>query len=346
MRVTIKEVAKQAKVSAATVSLVLNNAPGISTTTREHVLQVMKDLNYRPDSLARSFSTRRAQSVGLVMPPWRGSFDDPYFTRLMRGVLESVRDQDYHLVLEVADSRFVEQRLWNDLFITRRVDGFLVAAPTLDQEYLVDLARHDIPALLINGARPDLPALNYVGYDDFRCGIDATYYLIGLGHRRIAHLAGPQNEASAVLRLDGFREALTRSRIAVDECDVLVTDDYRGDSAVKSMQALLKRPARSRPTAIFSANDTMAIAAMEVILASGYRIPEDFSIIGVDDTGAAAVATPALTTLRQEVFELARLATQRFLARLDNRTSDSGPLAERLQMTLVERASCAPPRTM
>src|SRR5438477_8833711 len=114
MRITIKDVAKKAQVSQATVSLVLNEAPGVSTATRERVMQVMKDLNYKPDALARSFSSRRAEAVGLVMPPSPEAFHDPYFTRLMLGTLEAVRDQGFTLLLEVADKRFVSQRLWDD----------------------------------------------------------------------------------------------------------------------------------------------------------------------------------------------------------------------------------------
>ncbi len=341
MRVTIKDVARHAKVSQTTVSLVLNDAPGVSTATRAHVLAVMKQLDYKPDSLARSFSSRRAAAVALVMPPWREAFDDPYFTRLLQGVLEAVRNNGYKLLLEVADARFVEQKLWHDLFAYKRVDGLIIATPQLDQDYLVDLAAHGHPALLLNGERPDLPNLDFVGYDDFRCGLDATYYLIGLGHRRIAHLAGQQDQASAVNRLLGYREALSRARIPFRAKDVLKCQ-YIGDGVPAAMRTLLARPEKERPTALYCANDSIALEAIKKAQAAGLRVPRDLSVIGVDDTGAAAKAEPPLTTMRQEIGSLACFAAERFIQKLEQRSAPPR-LEEHLPMELVERATCAPP---
>ncbi len=340
MRITIKDVARQANVSQATVSLVLNDAPGVSQATREHVRQIMRDLDYTPDALARSFSSRRAKAVALVMPPWTEFFADPYYTHIIRGVLETIRDRGYQMLLEIADDRFAEQKLWQNLFACKRIDGLMIATPNLDQAYLAEIAAQHLPTVLINGARPDLPELDYVGFDDFRAGVDATYYLIGLGHRRVAHLAGPQNQASAVRRLEGYREALSRARIPLREEDIL-EGDYRPDSAALAMRGWIARPAAERPTAIFCANDTMALAAMREAQEAGLRVPNDLSLIGVDDTGAAAESTPPLTTMRQDIYALSRAAADRFLTKIESRAALPVPLMERLPMELIERGSCA-----
>jgi LacI family transcriptional regulator len=339
MRVTIKDVAKQARVSPATVSLVLNNAPGVSTVTREKVMRVMSEVNYKPDALARSFSSRRAEAIALVMPPTLESLNDPYFMNLLRGTLEAVRDHGYKMLLEIADERFIEQRLWEDLFLRNRIDGLVVATPQLDQEYLKALAGSEYRALLVNGARPDIPELDFVGYDDVRCGNEATYYLIGLGHRRIAHLAGPQNQASAVSRLEGYQQALERARIPLRPEDVIV-GDYRSERAEEAMASLLERPVSERPTALFCANDTIALAAMGVAQAAGLSVPGDFSVIGVDDTGAAERSTPPLTTLRQDIYGLSHRASNLFLKKLEERTREV--IREYIPMTLIERGTCAP----
>ena len=339
MRVTIKDVARQASVSQATVSLVLNDAPGVSQATREHVRQIMRDLNYTPDALARSFSSRRAKAVALVMPPWKEFFADPYFTQIISGALEAIRDRGYQMLLEIADARFSEQKLWQNLFSCKRIDGLMIATPNLDHDYLNEIAAQRWPVMLINGARPDLPTLDYVGYDDFRAGVDATYYLIGLGHRRVAHLAGPQNQASAVRRLEGYREALNRARIPIREEDI-IEGDYRPEGAARAMREWLCRPAAERPTAIFCANDTMALTAMEAAQNAGLHIPSDLSLIGVDDTGAAAESVPPLTTLRQDIFALSRSAADHFLTKIETRTALPVPLLERLPMELIERGSC------
>ena len=339
MRVTIKDVARQANVSQATVSLVLNDAPGVSQATRLRVRGIMQELNYTPDALARSFSSRRAKAVALVMPPWREFFADPYFTQIINGSLEAIRDRGYQLLLEVADERFTEQKLWQNLFSCKRIDGLMIATPQLDQAYLQEIAAAHLPTLLINGARPDLPALDYVGFDDFRAGVDATYYLIGLGHRRVAHLAGPSSHASGVRRQEGYREALNRARIPIREEDI-IEGDYRPDSALLAMREWLCRPAAERPTAIFCANDTMALAAMRAAQEAGLNIPRDLSLIGVDDTGPAAESSPPLTTMRQDIYALARSAADHFLTKLETRTAIPVPLTERLPMELIERGSC------
>ncbi|MDX1931246.1 MAG: LacI family DNA-binding transcriptional regulator [Capsulimonadales bacterium] len=340
MRITIKDVAKQARVSPATVSLVLNNAPGVSAMTREKVLRVIAEIDYKPDALARRFSSGRTEAIALIMPPEIISLYDPYFMSLIRGAIEAARDRGFRMLLELADARFMEQRIWEDLFRKKYVDGLVIATPFLDQEYLSEIPRAGFQAILVNGDRSDIPELDYVGYDDVRCGFEATYYLIGLGHRRIAHFAGPTNQASALKRFEGFRQALERARIPFRPEDIY-PGDYMSEMAAAAMRRMLSRPTEDRPTAIFAANDTTALGAMEVAKSAGLAVPEHISIIGVDDTGAAALAQPGLTTMRQDIHALTYRAVCRFLRKLEERAPER--IHERSPMTLIERGSCAPP---
>jgi LacI family transcriptional regulator len=259
----------------------------------------------------------------------------------MQGVLEAVRDKGDQLLLEVCDQRFVDHRLWRDLFAGKRVDGLLIATPYLDQGYLQDLHDQRSPVVLINGERPDLPGLDYVGYDDFACGVDATNYLIGLGHRRIAHVAGNMNQQSACRRLEGYRHAMAAAGLAVLDDDV-VYGDYLPLEGRDAARPLFERPEAERPTALFCANDTMALAIVEHQASKGLFVPRDFSVAGVDDTGAAAQATPALTTFRQDVFALSYKAADLFLQKLYS--PGSPPLQHRTKMQLIERASCGRPK--
>lgn len=337
MRTTIKDVARKARVAPSTVSLVLNEAPNVSPETRRQVLSAIQEMNYKPDQGARNFSLRCTKTVGLVLPPL-GALEDPYYLHLLTGVLEQSRDQGYRLLLEMADERYLAERIWEELFQRNQVDALIIATPSLSQSYLAEAADRDYPFLLINGARPDLPSLDYMGYDDVRCGLEATSYLVGLGHRRIGFLGGPEDQASAVDRFTGYCQAMQRARIPFRPEDVL-PGDYRRESAVQSISTLLKRPKRERPTALFSANDTMALSAMEVVREAGFSIPKDISILGVDDTGAAEKASPPLTTFRQDIQYLARIATGYLILRLQNRTLPV--VCERLPMQFMERASCA-----
>ncbi len=340
----MKDVAKQAKVSIATVSLVLNNEPGISSATRILVSKIIKDLHYTPDVQARRFSSGRAGTVGLVMPPWSAAFFDPYFLNLMQGTLEAVRDRGYQLLLEVCDARFLEHRLWHDLFAGKRVDGLLIATPYLDQGYLAELAARGSPTLLINGERADLPTLDYVGYDDTHCGEDATRYLYGLGHRRIAHMAGDLNHASAVNRLEGYKRALADLGLAVRP-DYVVVGDFMPVEAHDALQSLLAMNEADRPTAIFCANDTMAQSVITHLKERGLRVPQDFSVVGVDDNIRSASFDPPLTTYRQDLIGLSQRAATLFLEKLEHKLPPQR-IFEKLPMERVERASCAPPRAI
>jgi LacI family transcriptional regulator len=341
MRVTMKDVAEAANVSVSTVSLVLNGVPGITESTREHVKAVMRRLNYTPNAQARRLASGQTHAVALVLPPWQATFADPYFLELMRGTLEAVRDRGYQMLLEVADERFMENHLWSDLFTAKKVDGLIIATPYLDQGYLGKVAEQGHPAMLINGERSDLPELDYVGYHDVRCGIDATNYLLGLGHRRIGHIAGSANQASAVHRLTGYRHAIGQAGLAFRD-DYVVNGDYMPLEARDALDRILALPRDQWPTAFFCANDTMAISVMTHLRELGHQVPRDFSVVGVDDTGAAAQAVPALTTFRQDIFELARQGAALFLEKLQ-KNAVKEPIRERIPMQLVERASCVPP---
>ncbi len=337
----MKDVAREAKVSNSTVSLVLNNAPGISAETRERVWSIIKDLKYIPDAQARRLSSGRSHMVALVMPPWSAAFADPYFLELMRGTLEAVRDKGYQMLLEVSDQRFLDHKLWNDLFAGKRVDGLLIATPYLDQHYLSELVKLGYPTILVNGERTDLPELSFVGYNDLHCGEEATTYLIRLGHRRIAHIAGAMNHASAVNRLQGYKNAMHKAGLPFKSEDV-VMGEYMPLEAREAVKVLLEKKTEDRPTAIFCANDTMAISAITYLQENGYIIPRDFSIIGVDDTGGATRITPALTTFRQDIFALARRAAELFIDSLEMKGT-AGIIQDHIIMQLIERDSCAPP---
>jgi LacI family transcriptional regulator len=341
MRVTIRDVANRAVVSQTTVSLVLNDAPGVSAATRERVKCVIRDLDYKPSALARSFSSSRTETLALVMPPWGEAFEDPYFMQILRGALEEIRDRGYKMLIEVADERFVEQELWRDLFERKSVDGLMIAMPLLDAEYLTKLDEFGQPVLLINGVRQDLPGLHSIGCDDARCGFDATYYLLGLGHRRIAHFGGPMNQSSTADRLCGYREALERAHVPFYEDDVF-HGKYTTDAGAAMLECLRSRPTGELPTAIFCANDNIAVGALRAAQNAGLRVPQDLSIIGVDDTVCSRHTSPPLTTMRQDLHDLGCVASARFIDWLEDRDEVS-TLRLSLPMELIERASCSRP---
>lgn len=339
MAVSIKDIAKRADVSIATVSMVLNDTPGISEKTRERVREIIKELNYIPNARARSISMGRAGVIALITPPWKAAFSDPYYTEMIRGALEAARAKDNQLMLEICDSHFLEQQLWKKLFDSKKIDGMLIATPYLDQDYIQAL--HDIrrPVLLINGERPDLPDMQSIGYDDYRCGLEATNYLLQLGHSRIAHISGPANQASAVNRLEGYKKALAGAGLPVLE-EYIVDGNFMPLEARDAVIKLLSLDEGKIPTALFCANDTMGASVVTYLEERGFSVPRDFSVIGVDDNSIASAVSPGLTTFRQDIFELSYNATTRFLDNIDSK-EDAVQIFERIPMEMIIRGSCA-----
>ncbi|OQA63150.1 MAG: HTH-type transcriptional regulator DegA [Spirochaetes bacterium ADurb.Bin269] len=344
MAVSIKDIARRADVSIATVSMVMNDTPGISEKTRERVRNIIKEMNYIPNARARSISIGRAGIIALITPPWKAAFSDPYYTEMIRGALEAARAKENQLMLEICDSHFLEQKLWKKLFDSKKIDGMLVATPYLDQDYIKEL--HDLgkPVLLINGERPDLPDMQSIGYDDFRCGLEATNYLLQLGHCRIAHISGPANQASAINRKEGYKKALTNAGLPVLD-DYIVDGNYMPLEARDAIIKLLSLDKDKIPTAIFCANDTMGASVITYLTEQGYSVPLDFSVIGVDDNSIASEIQPGLTTFKQDIFSLAYNVTTRFLDNFDNK-SPADRISMRIPMEMVIRESCARYQTL
>ncbi len=339
MSVSIKDIAKIGNVSTATVSLVLNNVPGVSEKKRAEIKKLIKEHNYIPNSRARSFSVGRAGVIALIMPPWQASFSDPYFTEMLRGALEGVRDKNYQLMIEICDTRFLDHLLWKDLFESKKIDGMLIATPYLDQQYVRELHKAGYPAILLNGERPDLTDMHCVGYDDYHCGLEATNYLLKLGHHKIAHIAGPANQASAINRIEGYKDAIRAAGLPLLD-EYIVDGNYMPIEAREALKKLLVLGPEKTPTAFFCANDTMAISVINYLKECGHQIPRDFSVIGVDDNVAGRSIDPPLTTFRQDIFSLTQHATDLFLGAITKKKKTE-LLKVRLPMELVVRSSCA-----
>lgn len=339
MAISIKDIAKAAKVSTTTVSHVLNDCAGVSEITRQKVKDIIRELNFVPNARARSISVGRAGVIALITPPWKAAFSDPYYTEMIRGALEAVRDKDNQLMLEICDTRFNEHRLWEKLFASKKIDGMLIATPYLDQDYIQELHQSGYPTLLINGERPDLPNIHSIGYDDYRCGLDATNYLLQLGHIRIAHISGPSNQTSALQRKKGYQDALKNASISL-LTDYIEDGNYMPLEARNALIKLLDLPEEKKPTAFFCANDTMAASVITHLKERGYKIPQDFSVIGVDDNIVSRTIEPNLTTFRQDIYDISHRGTNLLLETILDKNQIE-PQIIRIPMEMIVRSSCA-----
>lgn len=330
---TIVDVAREANVSYSTVSRVLNNYPHIRPDKRERVLEAAKRLGYVANPMARGLAGGQAQVVGVLVP----DLLTEYIAHILLGIDEELATHQYDLMLYTTHHRRTKESQYIRTLAQGLINGLLLILPLDPGAYLDTLRRSQFPYVV----------LDHQGFDDFSPTVtaanhqgayDATKYLIDLGHRRIGFIAGKENTSSAAERLEGYRAALQAHGLPFDPA-LVQPGEFDQPGGFHAAQKLLALP--RRPTAIFAANDASAFGAMDAVHSHGLSVPADISIIGFDDIRQSAYRYPPLTTVRQPLSEMGRIATRLLLARIDNPTR---PL-ERIVMTteLIVRASCAPP---
>ncbi len=326
--ISIREVAAAARVSVATISRVLNSKGPIHPDTRRRVLEVVADLGYVPHSGARSLSTRQTSSVGVILPDVYGEF----FSELIRGIDLGAKRAGYHLLVSGSHSDPAEvDALLRALH--GRVDGLIVMASTRNAGAI--RIPPGVPAVFLgdspaSGSHPSMRVDNAGGA---RAVAD---HLLDLGHRRIAVVSGSAENSDSEARLAGFRAALSGRGVDLDP-ELIVSGDFREESGRAAALALAKL--ENRPTAIFAANDAMAIGCLSALRELGLSVPEDVALAGFDDVPIARYLSPPLTSVRVAIAEMGERAMARLLAGLEERGAE--PLEETIPAVLVVRASTA-----
>ncbi len=329
MIVTIKDVARVAGVSVASVSRAINGHSNITCDTRRRVLDVAARLRYMPNGAARSLITRRTQTIGAVLPDLHGEF----FSELIRGMDSAARARGLHLL--VSSSHGSATEVGDVLRALRgRVDGIVIMSPHADADMLADNLPALLPTVLLNtrvadGKYPSLSIDNYGG----ACSM--VEHLIRCGHRRIAYIGGPANNFDADERQRGYRDAL-RHRLP-EQPEAILEGDFSEESGYRAGQQLCALTVR--PDAIFAANDMMAIGCLFALNEQGIKVPDEIALAGFDDIPIARFVTPPLTTVRVRIADLGRCAIEELMAQVER------PDIEAMSPTLpgceiVVRRSC------
>lgn len=333
---TMKDVAKAASVSVTTVSQVINETRYVSEDLRARVLEAMEALNYHPNVLARSLRQGITHTIGLIVP----DNSNPFFAEVAR-VAETVGfEHDYSVILCNSDKNVERESAYLNVLIAKQVDGVIFIAAGSEQQHLRELAAQGIPVVVADRDVPqELADVVLVNHE--QGGFDAARYLITLGHRRIACIAGPFPITPSSERVRGYRRALSDAGLPIrEELTVRCSESYLGGET--AMAQLLRLD--ELPTAVFTYNDVTAIGALRAISNAGLRVPMDLSIVGFDDIPLASAVVPALTTVAQPIADLASLATELLIARIENSQGYEPGKRIVLDTNLVVRESCAPPR--
>lgn len=307
-RATLTDVAKKAKVSIKTASRVVRQEPNVKPATRQLVEAVIKELDYRPTSAARSSVGARSYMIGLL-------FDNPnpsYTSEMIRGVLLETRAQSYHLVVEPIDAKESDVADKVKRFVVQsNLDGVILPPPLSDREDILEaLQSLDKPCARLAPSDPGEDGIT-VTMDDRQAAREMTDYLISLGHRDIAFVSGRAGTATTERRLGGFRDAMAGANLTVNE-DWVRSAGYEYHLALDAGEGILS--GANRPTAIFAANDDMAAGVIAACYKLGLSVPGDVSVAGFDDSVIATVVWPQLTTVRQPIQEMASLAVQQLIA--------------------------------
>ena len=327
--VTIKDVARRANVSVATVSRALNGHLYVADEVRRRVLGIAQELRYSPHHAARSLSSRSTQTIGVVLPDLHGEF----FSELMRGIDGVARERGLHLLVSSYHGHPEEQG--EALRAMRgRVDGLLVMSPFVgNADFLRDNLTSSLPAVLMNSHLPDA-GYRALSIDNYGGARTMMRHLLDSGYHRIAFIAGPENNFDAHERLRGYRDALVEALPKAKPWEL--PGDFGEASGHRAGHQLLA--AAKRPDAIFAANDMMALGCLFALNQAGVQTPNDIAIAGFDDIPLARFVHPSLTTMRVDIAELGGRAMRVLLAKASD-ASPQLPIAPELIVRESTRAA-------
>ncbi len=333
-RLTIADIATATGVSIPTVSKVINGRPDVGTATRERVLDIINETGYMTGRAARVMRRGHSGLIDLAVP----ALDSEYIYEIIRGVEEALEPTGLRLVLSTTGGEPGRQRQQLAKMIDGSTDGAILVLARGQSAQLEELRQHGIPFIVVDH-RGDLGSqVPSVGATNFAGGRAATDYLLSLGHRRIAVIGGPADYRCSQERVSGYRAALEAAGVPVDAA-LIRPGTFHFDAGDAEVRQLLSLAAP--PTAIFAGSDLQALGVYNALRTLGVPIPAAVSVVGFDDVPSAARASPPLTTIRQPLVDMGRVATTMLQRLLSRQRLDSTRVE--LATTLAPRASTAPP---
>lgn len=331
MKVTIKDIAKEAGVSIATVSKILNKKDqNISEKTRKKVLEIIKEKNYIPNSIARSLVTKQTKSIGLVIP----DITNPFFPELVRGAEDCASKCGYNIIFCNTDDKTEKEEKYIKMLAEKMVDGIIFTQSANNREEFNYLSQIRQPMVLIDR---DVNVPNIKGkvlVDNYNGAYEGVSYLIKSGYKKIAIISGPLSTKTSLDRLEGYKKALKENNIPFDNSLVL-EGEYKGEWGRKGIEMMLENNIKF--DAVFCANDIIALSAMKSIKEAKLNIPKDVAVLGYDDIYMAKLTEPALSTIRQPNYEMGYEAVKLLVEIIENGNANN-PLVK-LNTELIIRQS-------
>ncbi|UUZ95875.1 catabolite control protein A [Paenibacillus sp. P25] len=321
MTVTIYDVAREAGVSMATVSRVVNNNPNVKPQTRKKVFEAIERLGYRPNAVARGLASKKTTTVGVVIPDISNSI----FSEVARGIEDIANMYHYNIILCNADKKKEKEIRVVNTLLEKQVDGLVFMGGVITDEHLQAFKTSSVPVVLCATA-DEHKTIPSVDIDHEKAAFDAVNVLIENGHRNIAMISGTlQDPANGFARYQGYKKALEAAGIPVRE-DYVRVGNYRYESGLELTKYFLELD--ERPTAIFAATDEMAIGAIHTLQDNGLKVPDDMSVISVDNIRMASMVRPQLTTVAQPMYDIGAVAMRLLTKLMNKETKDASELQQ------------------
>lgn len=328
--VTIKDVAKLANVSVATVSRVINNADNVQSTTKEHVVQAIKMLNYSPNLLGRNLRRQETKKILVLL----NTMSNAFYSRVVRGIEETALPNGYTVMVCMTHGDPVIEERYIQMLKTRLVDGAIFL--TTEQEGNV-LTEELSENFVVQACEPlDDFITPTVSIDNQQAGYASTCYLIENGHKDIAFFGAGDIYKSSKMREDGYRQALKQHHIKINE-KLLFNEGFSFNAGIRSALELLNRSRTNMPTAVFCISDSCAAGAMKTFMQNGIITPDDISIMGFDNTQLSQIFIPSITTLEQPQFNIGKRAMELLLERINGKDNRNTRVI--LDYKIIERES-------
>ena len=333
MNITITDIANKANVSRMTVSRVLNNSGPVAQETAEKIKSIMKELNYHPNLIARSLSSQRTLTIGVIIPKTEKLFLDNYIAQILSGVTDIAQRSNYRIMLIPVNHSKEEEGDYINFVRSKLFDGLILLKTKTNDPHLSELARSGFPYILVN-YRKFGDNFNFVDSENIKGAELAVEHLANKGHKKIAFVAGSMDEVNARDRLKGYKNILKKYGLPFRD-DYIIYGDFNKETAFENSKKLLEL--QDRPTAIFCSDDYMALGVIEQIKKYNLSVPKDIAVVGFDNIEIGGFSKPALTTIKQPMYEIGKTSSEALLA-LIKKTKKS-PIRIMLKTELIIRES-------
>ncbi|WP_316809768.1 LacI family DNA-binding transcriptional regulator [Pedobacter heparinus] len=332
-QITIIDIARELNLSKSTVSRVLTGHANVSAKTREAVLELAEKLDYQKNMLAISLISKKTNTIGIIVP----EFSSSYFPQVIIAAQEVATQAGYNTVFSQSNETYETEVANTKVMLANQVDGILISITreTKNYDHLKIFERKGIPIVFFNRVCDEMKVPKVI-VDDYEGAYNAVDYLIKSGRKRIAHLAGPPSLRISGRRLEGYKDALRKHNIAIDE-ELIISYDLEISKVKIYVNHLLSLD--NPPDAIFAVNDPTAIEAIQIIKKKGLNIPDDIAIIGFSNDYASALIAPALTTVAQPISEIGRTAAQLLIEQINRDVNDWKAVTKVLKTELILRSS-------